>query len=137
MRSEMKQRMIGLGTNALASNIILVCRRRPENASTATRREFLNALKTELPLALSHLQDGNVAPSDLAQSAIGPGMAVYTRYSKVIDAEGNQISVRSALALINQTIDEYFAKPKVILMPKLAGQYHGLSKLDLKRANSE
>ena len=95
---------------ALASSIILVCRPRPANASTATRREFVTALKAELPTALAHLQRGNIAPVDLAQAAIGPGMAVYTRYAKVLDAEGNALKVREALALINQTLDEALAE---------------------------
>jgi putative DNA methylase len=90
--------------NALASSIILVCRPRAADA-TATRREFVTALKAELPKALVHLQAANIAPVDLAQAAIGPGMAVYTRYAKVLDAEGNPFSVREALALINQTLD--------------------------------
>ena len=94
------------GTNALASSIVLVCRKRPQDAPLATRREFVTALKTELPTALAHLQRGNIAPADLAQAAIGPGMAVYTRYAKVLDAEGNALSVREALVLINQTLDE-------------------------------
>ncbi len=92
--------------NALASSIILVCRPRAPKAPTATRREFVTTLKAELPVALAHLQRGNIAPVDLAQAAIGPGMAVYTRYSKVLDAEGKPLSVRAALALINQTLDE-------------------------------
>ena len=102
--------MIGIGTNALASSIVLVCRPRAANAPTATRREFLNALKAELPDALIHLQRGNIAPVDLAQAAIGPGMAVYTRYARVLDAEGKPLSVREALALINQTLDEVLAE---------------------------
>jgi putative DNA methylase len=97
-------------TNALASSIILVCRPRPENAPTATRRDYLNALKAELPEALRQLQRGNIAPVDLAQAAIGPGMAVYTRYAKVVDAEGKALTVREALALINQTLDEVLAE---------------------------
>jgi putative DNA methylase len=96
--------------NALASSIILVCRPRTTNAPTATRREFVNALKSELPSALANLQKGNIAPVDLAQAAIGPGMGIYTRYSKVLDAEGKPVSVRDALALINQTLDEALAE---------------------------
>jgi len=110
MRTEMGNRMIGSGTNALASSIVLVCRQRAPNASTATRREFVATLKAELPEALRHLQAGNIAPVDLAQAAIGPGMAVYTRYAKVLDAEGKPLSVRAALALINQTLDEALAE---------------------------
>ena len=106
MRTENNSRMRGQGSNALASSIVLVCRQRPANDPLATRREFVAALKSELPVALTHLQRGNIAPVDLAQAAIGPGMAVYTRYAKVLDAEGNALSVREALVLINQTLDE-------------------------------
>ncbi len=110
MRSEQEYRSIGLGTNALASSIVLVCRRRPDNAPVASRREFIAALKDELPAALLHLQSGNIAPVDLAQAAIGPGMAVYSRYGKVLDAQGQSVPVRDALALINQTLDEALAE---------------------------
>ncbi len=96
--------------SALASSIIIVCRKRAPTASTATRREFVTTLKAELPQALAHLQAGNIAPVDLAQAAIGPGMAVFTRYSSVLDAEGKPLSVRDALALINQTLDEALAE---------------------------
>jgi len=109
IRTEGSGRMIAMGNNALASSIVLVCRPREANAPTATRREFVSALKGELPQALAHLQAGNIAPVDLAQAAIGPGMAVYTRYSKVLDAEGKPLSVRDALSLINQTLDEALA----------------------------
>jgi putative DNA methylase len=110
MRTERGARSIGIGTNALASSIVLVCRPRAASAPTATRREFVSALKAELPQALAHLQRGNIAPVDLAQAAIGPGMAVYTRYAKVLDAEGRPLSVREALSLINQTLDEALAE---------------------------
>ncbi|MGF6971524.1 putative DNA methylase [Paraburkholderia sp. WC7.3g] len=106
IRTELGNRMIGSGNNALASSIVLVCRQRATNAPAATRREFVAALKAELPQALAHLQAGNIAPVDLAQASIGPGMGVYTRYSRVLDAEGKPLSVRAALALINQTLDE-------------------------------
>ncbi|MDS4014366.1 MAG: hypothetical protein RKP46_08415, partial [Candidatus Accumulibacter sp.] len=110
MRTELGNRMIGSGTNALASSIVLVCRQRPATAPTATRRDFISALKAELPQALARLQAGNIAPVDLAQAAIGPGMAVYTRYAKVLDAEGKALPVRAALVLINQTLDEVLAE---------------------------
>jgi putative DNA methylase len=110
IRTELSNRMIGSGTNALASSVVLVCRKRDKTASIATRREFLNQLKAELPEALKHLQHSNIAPVDLAQAAIGPGMAVFTRYSKVIDAEGNAMTVREALAMINQILDEVLAE---------------------------
>ena len=110
MRTERGARSISIGVNALASSIVLVCRHRPSEARAATRREFLTALRLELPKALRLLQTGNIAPVDLAQAAIGPGMAVYTRYARVLDAAGNPMSVRAALALINQTLDEVLAE---------------------------
>jgi putative DNA methylase len=91
---------------SLASSIVLVCRKSAVDARTAPRREFVTALKAELPAALVHLQRGNIAPVDLAQAAIGPGMAVYTRFAKVLNAQGQPISVREALTLINQVLDE-------------------------------
>ena len=106
MRTELSNRMIGKDANALASSIVLVCRKRPEDAPLATRRQFINTLKSELPASLAHLQSGSIAPVDLAQAAIGPGMAVYTRYAKVVDASGNPVTVREALAFINETLDE-------------------------------
>jgi putative DNA methylase len=110
VRTEMPTRMRSMDSNALASSIVLVCRRRANDAPTVTRRDFLSALKTELPIALRHLQAGNVAPVDLAQAAIGPGMAVFTRFSRVLDAEGQALSVRHALGLINQTLDQVLAE---------------------------
>jgi len=95
VRTEGAGRIIAKGTNALASSIVLVCRPRGTSATTATRRDFLTALKAELPAALKHLQRGNIAPVDLAQAAIGPGMAIYTRYAKVLDAEASSL-VRDA-----------------------------------------
>ena len=92
MRTERGSRSIGIGANALASSIVLVCRPRAADAPTATRREFVTALKAELPMALAHLQRGNIAPVDLAQAAIGPGMAVYRRGSgkQLVLAGGGQ-----------------------------------------------
>ncbi|MCY4343956.1 MAG: DUF1156 domain-containing protein [Gammaproteobacteria bacterium] len=110
VRTEGPGRLIGIGKNALASSIVLVCRQRPEDAPLATRRKFIAALRAELPAALTQLQNGNIAPVDLAQAAIGPGMAVYTRYARVIDAQGNPVTVRDALAFINQILDETLAK---------------------------
>src|SRR5207249_321237 len=106
MRTERPDRFVGLDANALASSIVLACRARPNAAGATTRRGFLAALKNELPKALHELQQGSVAPVDLAQAAIGPGMAVYTRHVKVIEAEGSDMTVRTALALINQVLDE-------------------------------
>ena len=110
LRTELGNRMRGMDSNALASSVVLVCRQRRADAPLATRREFGSALKTELPAALTHLQRGNIAPVDLAQAAIGPGMAIFTRYAKVLDTQGQPLPVRDALALINQTLDEVLAE---------------------------
>lgn len=106
MRSELSNRMIASGTNALASSIVLVCRRRQVDAGVTTRSDFVAALRGELPGALRTLQHGNIAPVDLAQASIGPGMAIFSRYAKVLEADGSPVKVRSALALINQVLDE-------------------------------
>jgi putative DNA methylase len=105
-RSELGNRMRGQGSNALASSIVLACRPRPESAPITTRKDFLSSLKRELPHALRDLQKGNIAPVDLAQAAIGPGMAVFSRYLKVLETDGSPMRVRTALALINQGLDE-------------------------------
>jgi putative DNA methylase len=110
MRTELGNRMVGMGTNSLASSIVLVCRPRPSDAPMATRGQFLSALKAELPPAVAQLQAGNIAPVDLAQASIGPGMAVFTRYGKVLEADGSPMTVRTALALINQVLDETLAE---------------------------
>jgi putative DNA methylase len=106
LRTERGGRMRDIGSSALASSIALVCRARPGNAPLATRKELMAALKSELPDALRKLQSGNIAPVDLAQSAIGPGMSVFSRYSKVVEADGSAMTVRTALGLINQVLDE-------------------------------
>jgi putative DNA methylase len=110
VRTERVSRTVSIGTNALASSIVLVCRPRPVNAPFASRRQFLNELKAELPLALKWMQHGSVAPVDLAQASIGPGMAIYSRYSKVLEADGTPIRVRTALQLINRVLDEVLAE---------------------------
>jgi putative DNA methylase len=108
MRTEMANRSIASGTNALASSIVLVCRKRPADAPQTTRRGFIAELKRELHPALQKLQRSNIAPVDLAQSAIGPGMGVYSRYGRVLEADGSAMTVRSALQIINQELDVYF-----------------------------
>ena len=110
MRTEMLNRSVGLGTNALASSIVLVCRPRPIDAPIASRRQFLNALRYDLPEALRKLHHGHIAPVDLAQASIGPGMAIYSRYSKVVESDGTPLRVRTALQLINSTLDEVLAE---------------------------
>ena len=103
--------------NVLASSVVLVCRLRAKEARLATKREFASALRRELPDALHHLQAGNIAPVDLAQAAIGPGMAVFSRYSKVLEADGNPMRVRTALQVINSELDAYFAEQEGDLDP--------------------
>lgn len=106
MRTETANRMVASGTNALASSIVLACRPRPEEAPSTTRREFTRALKKELPDALRTMLQGSIAPVDLAQAAIGPGIAIFSRYSRVRNANGTDMDVREALMLINQVLDE-------------------------------
>lgn len=110
IRTERGGRLVELGTNALASSIILVCRSRSDNAPIATRRELLSALKKELPEELRLLMNGQVAPVDLAQAVIGPGMAVFSRYSKVLEADGSTMTVRTALQEINYFLEDYLAQ---------------------------
>jgi adenine-specific DNA methylase len=110
IRTERSARSGAIGTNALASSIVLVCRPRPADAPTISRRAFLDDLRRELPPALAAMQSGNIAPVDLAQASIGPGMAIYSRYSKVLEADGSPMRVRAALGLINQALDEYLAE---------------------------
>src|SRR6202043_1672905 len=86
------------------------CRPRPESAPITTRKDFLAVLKKELPHSLRDLQKGNIAPVDLAQAAIGPGMAVFSRYKKVLETDGSPMRVRTALALINQGLDEVLSE---------------------------
>ena len=108
IRTERSARSNAQGTNALASSVVLVCRPRPDNAPTATRRQFLDALEAELPRALDQLtHEGHIAPVDLAQAAIGPGMQIYSRYRRVETISGEQVPVREALAHVNRVIAEY------------------------------
>lgn len=109
VRTERAARSTGLETNVLASSIVLVCRKRPENAPSTTRGEFRRLLRRELPDALRKLQQGNIAPVDVAQASIGPGMAIFSRHSQVLEADGQPMSVRAALQLINEVLDEYLS----------------------------
>ena len=110
MRTELGNRLVGMESNALASSIILVCRKREIVAPMATRKEFRNVLKNTLPGGIKELQASNIAPVDLAQASIGPGMEIFTRYSKILDASGETLKVRDALILINEILDEILAE---------------------------
>jgi putative DNA methylase len=110
VRSAQKWRQNAMGSNALASYIVLACRPRPADAPQTDRRSFVAELKRELPTALRRLQQGNIAPVDFAQAAIGPGMAIYSKYSRILEASGRPMSVRTALALINQTLTEVLSE---------------------------
>ena len=108
MRTELANRLRAMDSNALASSVVLVCRPRPEGAPQATRREFLDALDAELPAALNHLtREGHIAPVDLAQAAVGPGMKVYSRYGRVETIAGETVTVREALGAINRAVAAY------------------------------
>ena len=110
MRTERGARALAIGTNALASSVVLVCRPRSTDAPTATRREFQGSLRSQFPEDLKHLQHSNIAPVDLAQASIGPGMRIFTEYREVLNADGSAMTVREALALINATLDEVLAE---------------------------
>lgn len=115
MRTEMTNRSVANGTNALASSIVLVCRKRQSDHTVCTRKQFQRALKSELQEALHKMQSANIAPVDLAQSAIGPGISVYSRYDQVLEADGSPMNVRTALMLINQAVDEFFEGENAVL----------------------
>lgn len=104
VRASQQWRMRAMASNALASYIVLACRQRAGNAPLTDRRSFIAELKRELPSALRRLQQGNIAPVDFAQAAIGPGMAVYSRYDRILESSGRAMTVRTALSLINQTL---------------------------------
>lgn len=106
LATEMAGRLRDIGSNALATSIVLVCRPRPVDAPRASRGELIQAMRKELPEAIRVLQSGNIAPIDLAQAAIGPGMSIYSRYSAIVDGEGAPVDVRTALQLVNQTLSE-------------------------------
>ncbi len=107
MRTEMANRMIASGANALANSVVLVCRKKDETAETVTSAELIRALKRELPPAIAELQAANIAPADMPQSAIGPGMGVFSRYTAVLEADDSPMSVKTALQRINAELDEY------------------------------
>lgn len=107
MRTELANRIRGIGSNALASSVVLVCRKKDPTAEVITRAEFIRALKRELPPAIAELQEANIAPADMPQSAIGPGMGIYSRYQAVLESDDSPMSVKAALQLINAELDEY------------------------------
>jgi len=107
VRTEMANRMIASGTNALANSVVLVCRKKQRGAEIVTRAEFIRALKRELPPSIAELQAANIAPADMPQSAIGPGMGVFSRYAAVLEGDDSPMSVKAALQLINKELDEY------------------------------
>jgi putative DNA methylase len=109
MRTEMANRMIASGTNALANSVVLVCRKKEQSAETVTRAEFVRALKRELPPAIAKLQAANIAPADMPQSAIGPGMGVFSRYVAVLESDDSPMSVKTALQLINAELDTFLS----------------------------
>ncbi|WP_040544645.1 DUF1156 domain-containing protein [Salipiger bermudensis] len=107
MRTELANRMIASGSNALANSVVLVCRKKDGTSERITRAEFIRALKRELPPAIAELQAANVSPADMPQSAIGPGMGVFSRYKAVLEADDSAMTVKTALQLINTELDEF------------------------------
>ena len=114
VRASQKWRMIAMDTNALASYIVLACRPRPSTAAQTDRRSFIAELKEQLPTALRHLQQGNIAPVDFAQASIGPGMAVYSRYSRILESNGQPMNVRTALGIINSTLTQVLTEAEEV-----------------------
>jgi putative DNA methylase len=110
IKASQNWRMRSMNSNALTSYIVLACRPRPENAASITRREYLQILKRELPQAIEVLQRSNLAPVDMAQATIGPGMGIFSRYEKIMEQDGTPMSVRTALSLINKTLGEILAE---------------------------
>ena len=106
VRTEGRTRLRAHGSNVIASSIIIVCRPRPADAPILSRRRFLDALRHELPAAIAQMRTGKILPVDLAQASIGPGMAIYSRYSQVLEANGQPLTVREALELINEVLAE-------------------------------
>jgi putative DNA methylase len=107
VRTERAARTVASGTNALANSVVLVCRKKEASAEVITRAEFIRALKRELPPAIAELQAANIAPADMPQSAIGPGMGVFSRYKAVLESDDSPMTVKAALQLINRELDEY------------------------------
>jgi putative DNA methylase len=110
IRTELANRMIGSGTNALASSVVLVCQRRPVSAITLSRTDFRRQLRQELPRALRELERANIAPVDVAQASIGPGMAIFSSAKAVLNPDDSPMSVRDALIEINTALDEYLSQ---------------------------
>jgi putative DNA methylase len=106
LRASQKWRLRAIGSNALASYIVMVCRKRDDKAISITRRQYIQELKRELPRALEVLQRSNLAPVDLAQAALGPGMGIYSKYTEILEQDGSKMRVRTALTLINKVLDE-------------------------------
>ena len=109
VRTESPGRIIATGTNALANSVVLVCRKREANSETISRAEFIGELKRELPPAIKELQKSNISPADMPQSAIGPGIGIFSRYKAVLEADDSPMSVKTALQLINRELDEYLS----------------------------
>ncbi len=107
LRTEMANRMIASGTNALANSVVLVCRKKEATAEIISRAEFIRLLKRELPPAIAELQSANIAPADMPQSAIGPGMGIFSRYKAVLESDDSPMTVKTALQLINHELDEF------------------------------
>ena len=117
IRTEMPKRIRAIGSSALASSVVLVCRKRSESAGSIGRAEFTAALKREMPSAIADMTTAGIAPADLPQSAIGPGIGVYSRYNSVLESDDSPMPVKTALQLINRALDEYLSG--------VAGQFDG------------
>jgi putative DNA methylase len=110
MRTELANRMVASGTNALANSVVLVCRKREIKAAAVTRAEFIRALKQEIPPAIHELQKANITPVDMPQASIGPGIGIYSRYKTVLESDDSPMTVKTALQLINKELDEFLSE---------------------------
>ena len=141
MRTEMASRMIASGTNALANSVVLVCCKKSTVDETISRAEFIRALRRELPSALQELQKANISPADMPQSAIGPGMGIFSRYKAVLEADDSPMSVKTGLQFINRELDEYLGVLEGDFDPDTRFtvtwfEQHGISPGDYGVANS-
>ncbi|HZY70855.1 MAG TPA: DUF1156 domain-containing protein [Thermoplasmata archaeon] len=139
VRASQKWRLVATGTNALASYIVIACRQRSERAPLSTRQDLMRELKHDLPDAILKLQRGSIAPVDLAQASIGPGMAIFSKYARIVEADGRAMTVRTALQVINQILGEILAQQEGEFDPETRWclqwfKQHGISDGDFGEA---
>ncbi|MDR1013036.1 MAG: DUF1156 domain-containing protein [Lactobacillales bacterium] len=113
IKTEFVGRNVGNNTNSLSTSIVLVCRKRPQAENKISTRDFIKELSREISVPLKYLQNCKLSPVDLAQAAIGPGMAIFTKYSKIIESDNSELTVRKALSEINNALDRFLSESTV------------------------